>query len=105
MGRVSQRVGEKEERSTGEALETHRHRNGERAERRPRSKCRRNAFHGTSVTVAWDVHGTIPRRAIFHMGCDGTGAPRVVQSRSPSPRPLGPMVPMQSTYQSVRAEV
>ena len=78
-------------------------------EREPREDLGANAgemlFHRITLTVAWDVHGTNPRRAIFHLGCDGTGAPRVVQSRSPSPRPLGPMVPMQSTYQSVRAEV
>lgn len=66
----------------------------ERAERRPKTKNKRNA-------ISLDTTHSCTCRALnnskkfhFHRSHDVTGTPRDMQTFRPTPRPLGPTVPM-----------
>lgn len=73
---------------------THTLRNGERAERRPRSKCKRNAVSEDHTYSCTGCALNNSKKCHFYIGHEVIGIRRVVQPWRCTPRRLGPTVPM-----------
>ena len=73
---------------------THTLRNGERAERRPRSKCKRNAVSEDHTYSCTGCALNNSKKCHFYIGHEVIGICRVVQPWRCTPRCLGPTVPM-----------
>lgn len=68
-----------EKRDTQMETLTHTHRSGERAERRPRSKCKRNAVSQDHTYSCIGCALNNSKKCRFHIGHDVIGTRRVVQ--------------------------